>query len=257
MRQKQIQAILFDVFGTVVDWRSGVARAWRRFADRRGVTLDADGFATQWRAKYRPSIDAVNCGQREYTPLDQLQLENLVEVLEENDIDTLRIPPAELTWLNQSWQRLDPWPDCIEGLRMFKQQFVIGTLSNGTISLLTQLSRHAALPWDAVIGSDVLRAYKPDPTAYLRAAQLLDMPPDSIMLCAAHNYDLHAAQALGFRTAFVCRPTEHGPGQCSDLAPTGDYDVVASSVLDAARALCSDRVSTPAVMCAVTAAPPA
>jgi 2-haloacid dehalogenase len=244
MRRNQIQAILFDVFGTVVDWRSGVARSWRNFAARRGITLDADSFATQWRSKYRPAIDAVNCGEREYTPLDQLHLENLVELLDENDVDTRRIPPAELTWLNQSWQRLDPWPDCIEGLRMLKQRFVVGTLSNGTVSLLTHLSRHAGLPWDAVIGSDVLRAYKPNPAAYLRAAQLLDIAPDSIMLCAAHNDDLHAAQALGFRTAFVCRPTEYGLGQGSDLAPTGDYDVVASSVLDAARALCSDRAST-------------
>ncbi|HKC28361.1 MAG TPA: haloacid dehalogenase type II [Jatrophihabitans sp.] len=240
MRQRDIQAVLFDVFGTLVDWRSGVARALRSFADRRGITLDADSFATQWRAKYRPSIDVVNSGQREYTPLDQLHLENLVELLDENAIDTRRIPPAELTWLNQSWQRLDPWADCVAGLHLLKRQFMVGTLSNGTVSLLTHLSRHAGLPWDAVIGSDVLRVYKPNPTAYLRAAQLLDIAPESIMLCAAHNDDLHAAQALGFRTAFVRRPIEYGPGQRSDLEPTGDYDVVASSLTDAARALCSE-----------------
>jgi 2-haloacid dehalogenase len=172
----------------------------------------------------------VRSGEREYAPLDQLHLENLLEVLTENGVGTTHIPPEALTWLNQSWQRLDPWPDSVPGMKMLKKRFLVGALSNANISLLTQLARYARLPWDVAIGSDVLRAYKPDPAAYRRAAQLLDLPPHSIMLCAAHNHDLAAARAAGYQTAFVCRPAEYGPGQERDLAPTDDWDVIATSL---------------------------
>jgi len=247
MRHHRVQAVLFDVFGTLVDWRAGVTRALQAFAECRGLTIDAESLALQWRAKYRPAIEVVSSGEREYTLLDQLHLENLLEVFEENGIDTYHIPPASLTWLNQSWQRLDAWPDTVEGLRMFRQTFIVGALSNGNMSLLTQLARHAALPLDALVGSDIVRAYKPDPAAYLRAAQLLDISPESILLCAAHNYDLHAAQAVGYRTAFICRPTEYGTGQVSDLGPTGEWDITTSSVIDVALALGSESAVGPAL----------
>jgi 2-haloacid dehalogenase len=231
---KRIEAVLFDTFGTVVDWRTGVATAWGALAEQRGISLDAYDFADQWRAKYQPAMSAVRSGERCYEPLDQLHLENLLEVLADNGVDSRRIPAESLIWLNQSWQRLDPWPDVRPGLERIKQRYLIGPLSNGNVSLLTQLSRFARLPWDAVIGSDLLLTYKPDPEAYRRAAQLLDLAPHLIMLCAAHNDDLEAAAAAGFRTAFVSRPHEHGPGQLTDLAPLGDWDVMATSVEDLA-----------------------
>jgi 2-haloacid dehalogenase len=229
MRQR-IEAVLFDTFGTVVDWRTGVATAWGAFAERRGITLDAYDFADQWRAKYQPALAEVRSGERRYEPLDHLLLENLLEVLAENGVESSRIPAESLIWLNRCWQRLDPWPDVRPGLERLKKRYLIGPLSNGNVSLLTQLARYAGLPWDAVIGSDLFMTYKPDPRAYRRAAELLDLAPCSIMLCAAHNDDLAAASAAGFRTAFLCRPDEHGPGQLTDLAPLGDWDTVTTSV---------------------------
>jgi 2-haloacid dehalogenase len=246
MRQR-IEAVLFDTFGTVVDWRTGVATAWGAFAERRGITLDAYDFADQWRAKYQPAMAAVRSGQRGFEPLDQLHLENLLEVLADNGVDSTRIPADSLIWLNQSWQRLEPWPDVRPGLERLKQRYLIGPLSNGNVSLLTQLARYAGLPWDAVIGSDMLRSYKPDPLAYRRTAELLDLAPSSIMLCAAHNGDLAAAAAAGFRTAFLCRPHEHGPEQRTDLAPSGDWDAVTTSVEDLADQLEASWSPVPAV----------
>jgi 2-haloacid dehalogenase len=242
---QRIEAVLFDTFGTVVDWRTGVATAWRALAERRGITLDADDFADQWRAKYLPAMAAVRSGERRYEPLDQLHLENLLEVLADNGVDSSRIPAESLIWLNQSWQRLNPWPDVLPGLKRLKRHYLIGPLSNGNMSLLTQLARYAGLPWDAVIGSDLLMTYKPDPKAYRLAAELLDIAPCSIMLCAAHNGDLAAASAAGFRTAFLCRPNEHGPGQRTDLAPLGDWDAVTTSVEDLADQLEASRLPVP------------
>jgi 2-haloacid dehalogenase len=254
MSELHIQAVLFDVFGTVVDWRTSVAAAWERFAEECGISqhgqgLDPHAFADQWRAKYRPSIASIRSGEREFTPLDQLHLENLLEVLVDNGIDSSRWPPAALTQLNDAWRRLDPWPDSVAGLQMLKRRYVVGALSNGTLSMLTKLGRYARLPWDAIIGSDVVQAYKPDPSAYERAARLLDLAPSSIMLCAAHNYDLEAAGAVGFRTAFLRRPTEYGVDQRSDLEPTGSWDVLADSIPELARLLPAGPARAPAPEC--------
>jgi 2-haloacid dehalogenase len=237
MTYNEIDVVLFDVFGTVVDWRSSVIRAWQRFATDRGIGLDAENFADEWRAKYRPSIAAVRSGERAFTSLDQLHLENLLEVLADHCIDSSRIPPSALIDLSQVWHRLDPWPDSVSGLNQLRKICMVGPLSNGNTSLLTRLARHGALPWDVVIGSDMVQAFKPDPRAYRRAAQLLDTAPGSIMLCAAHNDDLRAARAAGFGTAFLLRPYEHGPLQTTDLEPTDDWDMVVRSIPELSRAL--------------------
>lgn len=236
---------MFDVFGTVVDWRTSVARAWERFARERGIPLederlDPPAFAVQWRTLNRRSIAAIRDGDREFVPLSQLHLQNLVQVLADNDIDISRFPQAALTELNAAWHRLDPWPDSVAGLQMLKRRHVVGTLSNGDVALLEELARYAELSWDVVIGADVVRAYKPDPSVYLRAARLLDLDVRSIMLCAAHNDDLRAAATVGFKTAFLPRPTEYGPDQRSDLAPTGDWDVGTDSIRGLARCLPAD-----------------
>jgi 2-haloacid dehalogenase len=221
-----IQAVLFDTFGTVVDWRSGVVRDVVAFAGRHGLSLDAERFATDWRGLYQPAMENVRSGRREFVQLDQLHLENLRLVLEAHAVPRSWISDAEINWLNGAWQRLDPWPDSVPALTSLKEHLIVGALSNGNVSLLVRLSKHAGLPWDVVAGSDLSRAYKPDPRAYRFAAELLDLAPEEVMLCAAHNSDLAAARAVGFRTAFVPRRTEHSGHQTQDLAPEQDWDVV-------------------------------
>ncbi len=223
-----IQAVLFDTFGTVVDWRSGVVRDVAAFAAQRGLNLDAQRFAADWRGLYEPAMEAVRSGRREYVPLDRLHLENLRVVLEAHAVPRSWISEAEIDWLNGAWQRLDPWPDSVPGLTSLKQHVIVGAFSNGSVSLLVRLARHAGLPWDVVVGSDLSRAYKPDPRAYTFAAELLDLAPEEVMLCAAHSSDLAAARAVGFRTAFVSRPAGHSsaPDQDQDQAPEHDWDLV-------------------------------
>ncbi len=154
-----------------------------------------------------------------------------------------RIEPADLAWLNQAWHRLDGWPDSVAGLTELKRDFIIGPLSNGHVALLTNMAKHAGLPWDVIIGSDVTRAYKPDPNVYLGAARLLDLPPHRVMLCAAHNSDLAAAQRAGLRTAFIARPQEYGPSQRTDLHATGAWDLIARDIRDLATQLRDHRTA--------------
>ena len=194
-----VRALVFDVFGTVVDWRDGVAR------------------------------DAA--------PSEHLVARLAVALLPEVGIDPEAVPAAELDELNLAWHRLDPWPDSVPGLTRLKRRYIVAPLSNGNIALMVDLAKRAGLPWDAVLGAEVVRAYKPTPESYLGTAEVLALRPDEMCLVAAHNDDLAAARACGFRTAFVPRPAEHGPGQTRDLRPDRDWDVVAGDLEALADAL--------------------
>ncbi|MCI2423137.1 haloacid dehalogenase type II [Saccharopolyspora sp. K220] len=235
--RKIVDAVLFDTFGTVVDWKSGVADAVEAIAFRYGFEVDPIDFALRWRAHYQPAMEPIRDGTREFATLDVLHRENLIATARETGLPIDQIDAADLEWLNRSWHRLDGWPDSVPGLTELKRHFIIGPLSNGHVALLTNMAKHADLPWDVIIGSDVTRAYKPDPNAYLGTARLLDLPPERVMLCAAHNSDLAAAKSLGLRTAFVARPQEYGPSQRTDLHPTGVWDVIARDIQDLASQL--------------------
>jgi len=224
-----VRALLFDVFGTVVDWRSGVAREATPFLRRRGAeSVDPLAFADAWRASYQPAMEQVRSGRRPFTRLDVLHRENLETILPDFGIDPATVPVSELNELNLSWHRLDPWPDAVAGLTRLKTSFIIATLSNGNIALMLDMAKRAGLPWDAILGAEVAQAYKPMPEAYLRTADVLAMRPEQICLVAAHNGDLAAARKCGLRTAFIPRPAEHGPNQTTDLRPDQEWDVVAA-----------------------------
>lgn len=232
---QQVQALLFDVFGTVVDWRSGVIRDVTAVAGRAGVSLDAARFADQWRAGYRPAMDLVRSGQLPWTKLDGLHRRVLDELAGEFGLAGL--PAAELDWLNTCWHRLDPWPDAVPGLARLRQRYVLAAFSNGNLALLVNMAKRAGLPWDAILSAELFRRYKPDPQTYLGAVELLSLDPARVMLVAAHNDDLSAAADLGLATAFLPRPAEHGPGQQANLAPTREYTVVATDLADLATQL--------------------
>ena len=227
-----IQALVFDVFGTVVDWREGVARDAAVFLQRHpAARQDPYAFADAWRARYSPAMEEVRSGRRPFTPLDRLHRENLQAILPDFDIDPATVPEDELQWLNRAWHRLEPWPDSVEGLSRLKRRCIVAPLSNGNFSLLLNMARYAGLPWDAIMGAEVAQAYKPTPQAYLRTAELLDLPPERVCLVAAHNGDLAAARRCGLQTAFVARPREFGPDQKTDLAAEHDWDWVAGDLV--------------------------
>lgn len=233
-----IRAALFDVFGTVVDWRNGVARDAAEFLKRHGISgVEPKAFADAWRRRYNPAMEEVRSGRRAFVPLDVLHLENLHGTLSEFDINPASVPEAELRELNRAWHRLDPWPDSVAGLTRLKSKLIIAPLSNGNVNLMLNMAKRSGLPWDAILGAEVVKAYKPAPETYLRTAELLDTPPERLLMVAAHNPDLVAARACGFRTAFILRPEEHGPGQTTDLKPEQDWDFVASDMNDLARRL--------------------
>ncbi|MFJ6077075.1 haloacid dehalogenase type II [Pseudarthrobacter sp. NPDC092419] len=234
---REVRAILFDTFGTVVDWRSGVAREAAAFAAERGHHLDAEAFADDWRALYQPAMDAIRSGAREFATLDTLHRENLDQVLRQHGFAPERLDAESVEKLNRSWHRLPPWPDSVEGLAAIRRCYIVGPLSNGNTSLLLDMARNAGLPWDVIIGSDMTRTYKPLPQAYLRTAEFLDLDPGEVMLAAAHNDDLQAAREAGLATAFIARPTEYGPAQTADLAPEADWDLAAASIPELAGLL--------------------
>ncbi|KQT69864.1 MULTISPECIES: haloacid dehalogenase type II [unclassified Aureimonas] len=223
----EVKALLFDVFGTVVDWRAGVARGLAPFLARHAVAADAHALADAWRRRYQPAMEEVRSGRRPFVKLDTLHRENLQEVLREIGLEPSAVPPDEIDDLVLSWHRLDPWPDAVEGLRRLKTRHIVAPLSNGNVSLMVDLARWGGLPWDVILGAEIAGAYKPSPEAYLRSVALLDLAPHEACLVAAHNGDLAAARACGLRTAFVPRPGEHGPGQTEDLHPEADWDIVA------------------------------
>lgn len=234
---KVVRAVLFDVFGTVVDWRSGIAAAVRDFSARHGLRLDPEAFADAWRGRYVPSMARVRSGERDFVSLDVLHRENLDEALAEVGVNPSDFPTADLDALAGAWHVLPPWPDSVAGIAQLKRGYIVGPLSNGNTSLLLDMAKAAGLPWDLILGSDVTRAYKPDAAAYRRPAGYLGLDPSQIMLAAAHNSDLAGARAAGLATAFIARPAEGGPGKAADLAPAGDWDLVAASITDLAGKL--------------------
>jgi 2-haloacid dehalogenase len=213
-----MRACLFDVFGTVVDWRTSVSRDLAAFArEKRLPAIDWLEFAIEWRRLYQPSMEEVRSGRREWTILDVLHRESLDALVHRYAITGLA--DADLDHMNRAWHRLEPWPDVVEGLVRMKKKLIIAPCSNGNIALMVNLARYAGLPWDCILGAETARAYKPLPEAYRAACRHLGLPPGEVTMVAAHNNDLKAAKAQGLRTAFVARPTEHGPGQRTDLAP--------------------------------------
>ena len=230
-----VKAFVFDVFGTVVDWRSGVARDAVLFLERRAINgIDPLEFADAWRRRYGPAMEEVRSGRRAFVRLDVLHRENLLAVLADYGIDLTSVPAEDVDELNLAWHRLDPWPDSLSGLTRLKATRIIAPLSNGNIVLMLDMAKRAGIPWDAILGAEVVQAYKPMPEAYLRTADVLGLRPEQMCLVAAHNNDLAAARQCGYRTAFVARPTEHGPGQTTDLKAEADWDVVARDFNDLA-----------------------
>ena len=234
----RVRALVFDVFGTVVDWRSGVARDAAPFLARHGAgNAGPAAFADAWRKRYEPAMEAVRSGRRPFVRLDVLHRENLEAILPDFGIDPAQVPAAELDALNLAWHRLDPWPDVVPGLARLKVRFIIAPLSNGNVILMLDMAKRAGLPWDAILGAELAQAYKPDPEAYLRTLDILAMRSHEVCMVAAHNSDLAAARACGLATAFVPRPIEHGPGQTRDLQPEQDWNVIARDFGDLADKL--------------------
>lgn len=235
---EQVKALVFDVFGTVVDWREGIAREVAAVLARHGRgEVDPRGFADAWRRRYQPAMEACRSGKRPFTRLDVLHRENLELVLRDHGLDPTVLGETALDDLNRAWHRLDPWPEAVAGLARLKRRFIIAPLSNGNIALMTNMAKRAGIPWDAILGAEVAQAYKPQPEAYTRTADILGIRPHALCLVAAHNGDLRAARAAGLATAFVPRPTEHGPGQTADLAAEDPWDVVARDFQDLAQRL--------------------
>lgn len=227
-----MKAILFDTFGTVVDWRGSIAADLAAFGAARGLHTDWAGLADAWRGGYKPSMDRVRRGEIPWTKLDDLHRATLDGLLDRFGLRGL--PEADLAHINLVWHRLRPWPDSVPGLTRLRTRFTIGPLSNGNLVLLVDLAKFGGLPWDVVFASDIFGHYKPDPETYLGAARLLGLEPGEVMMAAAHNDDLRAARALGLRTAFFARPTEYGPHQVRDFQADESWDVVATDIEDLA-----------------------
>ncbi|MCA1716188.1 MAG: haloacid dehalogenase type II [Actinobacteria bacterium] len=219
-----VKALIFDVFGTVVDWRGSVIREGEELGREKNLDVDWAAFADEWRGRYAPSMDRVRRGELPWTNLDALHRASLEELLEEFGIEGLT--EEEIDHLNKVWHRLDPWPDSVAGLARLKERYVISTFSNGNVALLTAMAKRAGLPWDLILSAELVRHYKPDPETYLMAPNLLDLRPDEVMLVAAHPNDLRAAQAHGLRAAYVLRPLEWGPeGEAEPADPSFDLVV--------------------------------
>lgn len=223
------KALIFDVFGTAVDWRSTVIREGEELGRRKGFDVDWPAFADAWRGRYAPSMDRVRRGELPWTKLDDLHRASLEELLDEFGIEGLS--EEEKDHFNKVWHRLDPWPDAIEGLSRLKESYVIAPLSNGNVALLTNMAKRAGLPWDLILSAELVRHYKPDPETYLSAPELLDLAPEQVVMVAAHVNDLHAARRHGLLTAYVPRPLEFGPDAEAD-PPDPSFDLVADDFID-------------------------
>jgi 2-haloacid dehalogenase len=228
-------ALAFDVFGTVVDWRSSIIRELEQFGRTHGVQQDWPALADSWRAGYAPAMDRVRCGDLPWTRIDDLHRMILEELLGAAGITSICV--EDVDELNRAWHRLDPWPDTVSGLTRLKEKFTITTLSNGNMSLLTNMAKRAGLPWDCVISAELFHHYKPDPQAYLGCADLLGVPPDRLMLVAAHPSDLRAARDAGLMTAYVDRPLELGPNRPAQRVDDGEFNYTATDFLNLADQL--------------------
>ncbi len=229
-----IKALAFDVFGTVVDWRSTIIREGEKLGKKKSISIDWADFADAWRSRYVPSMGRVRQGDIPWTNLDGLHRASLEKLLEEFQIENLS--ESEKENFNRVWHRLDPWPDAVEGLVRLKSRYIITPLSNGNIALLTNMAKRAGLPWDLILSAELVRRYKPDPEVYLMVPSLLDLKAGEVMMVAAHPDDLQAAGEAGLRTAYVPRPLEFGPhGRVETLDPS--FDLVARDFIELAEKL--------------------
>jgi 2-haloacid dehalogenase len=231
----RVSALVFDVFGTTVDWCSGVAREAEALLAPKGHALDWTAFANSYRSGYQPAMAPVREGKRPYVTMDVLHREMLEPALAEYGVTSLST--AEKDGFALVWRRLDPWPDVVEGLTMLKQHRIIAALSNANIALATHIAKRAKLPWDVILGSELVQTYKPMPAVYDSAPRLLDLPASEVMMVACHLGDLRAAARRGLRTAYVRRPDEYGPGKTPDPPQHGEFDIVCNSFIDLAQVL--------------------
>ena len=229
-----VKALVFDVFGTCVDWRTGVARDAERILTPLGYTLDWRALADAWRALYQPTMEEVRSGRQPYVALDVLHRRMLDAIRPRFGLQALDAAVADD--LNLAWHRLDTWPDTVPGLVRLKRQYLLAPCSNGNIALMVDLARRNGIPWDAVLGADIARDFKPKPAVYLLSAAALNLQPREVMMVAAHSDDLRQAAASGLRTAHVARPGENGPGT-GESAPRVPVDIAATSMEDLARQL--------------------
>ena len=229
-----LEALVFDVFGTVVDWRSTIIREGEALGRKKDLDVDWAAFADAWRGRYAPSMDRVRSGEIPWTNLDALHRASLEELLDE--IGVVSLSEEEKDRFNEVWHCLDPWPDAVEGLTRLKERYVIAPLSNGNVALLVNMAKRAGLPWDLILSAELVRHYKPDPETYLMAPELLDLHPDQVMMVAAHLSDLRAAQENGLKTAYVPRPQEFGPGGKGE-PPDPSFDLAAEDFVELAEKL--------------------
>ena len=221
-----VKALVFDVFGTVVDWRTSLINDFVKWGEANGKKADWTALVDGWRAVYAASMDVVRKNPQDgYVILDVLHRCSLEKLVEQLGIKGLS--EADLRYLTLGWHRLHPWPDSVSGLTRLKRRYIISPLSNGNVALLTNMAKFAGLPWDLIMSAELFEHYKPDPETYLGVAKLLCLRPAEVMMVAAHNHDLKAAQKQGLKTAFVARPTEYGPLQKHDFEAKGDWDIVA------------------------------
>lgn len=229
-----VRALFFDVFGTLVDFRTSVARESERLLAPAGHKFDWLAFADAWRTEYQPTMEEVRTGRQPFAKLDVLHRRNLERILPRFGVSALS--EETMRELNLAWHRLDAWPEVPSALARLKKKFLLAPLSNGNISLMVDLARRNNLPWDAILGSEIARDFKPKPIVYLSACEAFDLKPGQCMLVAAHSNDLAAAAALGLRTAHVARPSEHGPGR-GETAPSVPVDVAGADLDEVADKL--------------------
>ena len=229
-----IKATIFDVFGTIVDWRTSIAKIATAAFTERNVDCDGFQFADYWRGQYDPAMDKIRTGKRGYVALDEIHFENLEQTLVHFSLkDTFN--RQEKNYLNEGWEKLTPWSDVVDGLHKLKSQTIIAPCSNGSIALMTRLAKFGALPWDCILGADLAQNYKPHPSVYRTCCEALRLEPEEVMMVACHNNDLAAARASGLKTGFIARPTEHGPHQTIDLSAEDNWDIIAEDLNDLAE----------------------
>lgn len=232
----RIKTMLFDVFGTTVDWRSSIAAELDAFGRPRGMDADPFALADRWRAGFRRLQSQIAGGERGWISMDAMHREVLDEILPE--IGGADAPESEIARLNRAWRRLSAWDDAVDGLKALKRNYAIGALSNGNMSLLIGLSKSAGLPWDFILSTEMFGTYKPDPQVYLGAARMLDADPSETMMAASHAYDLDGASRAGMRTAYIFRPTEHGsPSKAEDPGDVSRFDLTAGGFTELAEKL--------------------
>jgi 2-haloacid dehalogenase len=217
----KVKALLFDVFGTVVDWRSGIANEVKKIANKNKIVINPNDFADAWRAEYQPAMEEIRKGNRSFTILDVLHMENLKKISSRFGLDKLSSDDFDL--LVKAWHRLPGWPDSSEGLNKLKTKFIIATQSNGNIALMVNMAKYSNLNWDVILGAEVVGHYKPEPEAYLKACRALHLNPEECMMVAAHDDDLKAASLQGMKTGYIHRPYEYGKDKLFDISEVNDY----------------------------------